>query len=155
MSKLVPMTQTEYEAFFEHLVEEYAKDNVRAGYWHESEALEKSRKETEGLMPQGLHTANTYLYTVYDGDQAVGVIWMRANVDRPIKNGFIFDLEIKEEFRGKGYGKQAMLLIEEKARELGLKSINLHVFASNTVARNLYESIGYQPVSMNMAKQLE
>jgi len=155
MSKLIPMTQPEYDAFFEHLVVEYAKDNVRAGYWHESEALEKSRKQSEDLLPQGVHTENTYLYMLYDGDQAVGVIWLRANLDRPTKSGFIFDLEIKEQFRGKGYGKQAMQLIEEKARELGLKSINLHVFASNKVARNLYESIGYQPVSLNMTKPLE
>ena len=155
MTKLVPMTQTEYDAFFEYLIVEYAKDNVRAGYWHESEALEKSRQQTGSLLPKGLQSENTYLYTVYDGDQAVGAIWFKANPNLPTKNGFIFDIEIHEEFRGKGYGKQAMQLIEEKARELGLKSINLHVFASNRVARNLYESLGYQPVSLNMAKSLE
>lgn len=155
MTKLVPMTQSEFDAFFEQLIVGYAADNVRAGYWHESEALEKSRKQTEGLMPQGLHTENAYLYTVYDGDQAVGVIWLKADPNHPTKSGFIFDIEIREEFRGKGYGKQAMQLIEEKARELGMKSIGLHVFASNKVARNLYESLGYQPASLNMTKPLE
>lgn len=155
MTKLVAMTRPEYNVFFEHLIVEYAAENVRADYWGESEALEKSRKETERLMPKGLHTENTYLYTVFDGDQAVGVIWFKANPDLPTKSGFIFDIEIREEFRGKGYGKQAMQLIEEKARDLGLKSINLHVFASNRVARNLYESLGYQPVSLTMAKSLE
>lgn len=155
MTKLIPMTQSEYDAFFEHLVADYAAENVRAGYWHESEALEKSRKETERLLHQGLHTENHFLYTVYDGEQAVGVIWLKANVDQATKGGFIFDVEMKEEFRGKGYGKQTMLLIEEKARELGLKSISLHVFASNKVARNLYESLGYQATSLNMVKPLE
>ena len=79
---------------------------------------------------------------------------MRANTDRPIKSGFIFDIRIDEKFRGKGYGKQAMSLIEEKARELGLKSIGLHVFAVNNVARNLYESVGYEVSSLNMTKKL-
>ena len=87
------------------------------------EALEKSRQETERLLPQGLQSKDHYLFSLYDGDQAVGIIWLKANMDRPVKSGFIFDVEIKEEFRGKGYGKQIMLLIEEKARELGLKSI--------------------------------
>ena len=59
-----------------------------------------------------------------------------------------------EKFRGKGYGKQAMLLIEEQASELGLKSLGLHVFAVNTVARNLYESVGYEASSLNMTKKL-
>ena len=154
MSKLIPMTQPEYEAFLEHLIPDYAADNVRAGYWDESEALEKSRKETESLLPQGLQSKDHHLFTLYDGDQAVGIIWLKANVDRPVKSGFIFDVEIKEEFRGKGYGKQIMLLIEEKARELGLMSIGLHVFGYNTVAKNLYEGIGYEVTSLNMIKKL-
>ena len=154
MTNLIPMTQSEFDVFLERLIPEYAADNVRAGYWHESEALERSRKETTALLPKGLQSENHYLYTLYDGDQAVGVIWLRANVDRPIKSGFIFDIFIEEKFRGKGYGKQAMLLIEEKARELKLKSIGLHVFASNRAARNLYESLGYQVSSLNMTKEL-
>ena len=92
---------------------------------------------------------------MYDDDIAVGIIWLRAELDGPVKSGYIFDVEIKEEFRGKGYGKQAMLLIEEKARELGIERMGLHVFAYNDVARNLYERIGYKVSSMNMLKDLE
>ena len=69
------------------------------------------------------------------------MIWLRADLVGPIKNGFIFELYVDEKFRGKGYGKQAMLLIAEKARKLGLTSLGLHVFAVNNVARNLYESV--------------
>ena len=155
MSKLVPMTQSEFDAFLEHLIPGYAADNVRAGYWSEDEALEKSRKQTESLLPQGLQTKDHYLFTLYDNDTAVGMIWLRAELDRPVKSGYIFDVEIKEEFRGKGYGKQAMLLIEEKARELDIKRMGLHVFAYNDVAKNLYKRIGYKVSSMNMLKDLE
>jgi ribosomal protein S18 acetylase RimI-like enzyme len=154
MSKLIPMTQPEYDMYIERLIPEYAADNVRAGYWSEDEALEKSRKQTESLLSDGLHTKNHFLYTLYDGDKAVGMIWLRAELDRHVKSGFIFDVEIKEEFRGKGYGKQAMLLIEEKAREMGIKRMGLHVFAYNKVAKSLYESIGYEVSSMNMLKDL-
>lgn len=154
MTTLTPMTQIEFEAFLEQEIPEYAADNVRAGYWDESEALEKSREAFKRLLPQGMQTENNYLYSICDGDMSVGVIWMRADVARPIKSGFIYDLRVDEKFRGQGYGKQAMLLIEEKARELDLKSIGLHVFAYNTVARNLYEGIGYETTSLNMIKQL-
>jgi ribosomal protein S18 acetylase RimI-like enzyme len=61
---------------------------------------------------------------------------------------------VDEKYRGRGYGKQAMLLIEEKARELGLKSIGLHVFGVNQAARNLYEAVGYEITSLNMKKVL-
>ena len=151
---LIPMTQPEYEAFVKRAIPEYAADNVRAGYWSESEALEKSRAGYEKLLPKGLQTENHFLYTLYHEDDAVGMIWIRADLQSPIKSGFIFELYVAEKFRGKGYGKQAMLLIEEKARELGLESLGLHVFAVNKVARNLYESVGYEVSSLNMTKKL-
>jgi ribosomal protein S18 acetylase RimI-like enzyme len=154
MSKLVPMTQIEYKVFLERTISEYAKDKVRAGDWAESEALERSRKEFLADLPQGIQTKNQYLYTLYDEDQSVGLIWLRANVDRPTKDGFILELYVDEKQRGKGYGKQAMLLIEEKARGLGLKSIGLHVFGVNKVARNLYEAVGYEVTSVNMSKTI-
>lgn len=154
MSKLVPMTQPEFDVFLERLIPEYAADNVRAGYWSEDEALEKSRRQTESLLSQGLQTKDHYLYTLYDNEIAVGLVWLRAELDRPVKVGFIFDVEIKEEFRGKGYGRQVMLLVEEKARELGIQRMGLHVFAHNEVAKNLYERIGYKVSSMNMHKDL-
>ncbi len=50
MSKLVPMTQSEYDEYLKHLIPDYAADNVRAGYWDESEALEKSRQQIEALQ---------------------------------------------------------------------------------------------------------
>ncbi|HKJ37732.1 MAG TPA: GNAT family N-acetyltransferase, partial [Anaerolineales bacterium] len=85
----------------------------------------------------------------------VGIIWLNARIDTPRRAGFIYDIEINEEQRGKGFGKQAMLAIEEKARELELKSIGLHVFSHNPIASGLYEKIGYKTRSMNMTKDLD
>lgn len=152
---LQPMTQPEFEAFLTRVIPEYAADNVRAGYWAEAEALERSREEFAKLLPKGLQSPEHYLYTVYADDAPVGAIWLKANPDRPTKSGFIFELYIDESQRGKGFGKQAMLLIEEQARELGLQSLGLHVFAVNAVARKLYETVGYETSSLNMTKKLK
>jgi len=154
MPKLAPMTQIEYDAFLERVIPEYAGDKVRAGQWDESNALERSRKEYLDDLPLGVETKNQYLYTVFDGEKALGMIWLSVNPNDPTQSGFISELYVDEENRGKGYGKQAMLLIEEKARELGLKSIGLHVFGVNQAARNLYEAVGYEITSLNMKKVL-
>jgi len=61
---------------------------------------------------------------------------------------------VEEMFRGRGYGRSIMLLLEEKAREMGLKSLGLHVFGSNQVARRLYEAVGYEVTNVNMKKTL-
>jgi ribosomal protein S18 acetylase RimI-like enzyme len=153
LSKLVPMTQVEFEAFLERTIPEYAADHVRAGNWSESESLEKSRKEFEDLLPQGLGTEDNFLDTLYDGNEAVGMIWMKVKRDSAI-SGFIYDVFVEEGFRGRGYGKSLMLLLEEKAREIGLKSLGLHVFGSNSVARKLYETIGYETTNVLMSKKL-
>jgi ribosomal protein S18 acetylase RimI-like enzyme len=80
---------------------------------------------------------------------------MKANLEGAVKDGFIFDITIDEDQRGKGFGKKAMLLIEEKARELRIHKIGLHVFAWNQVARSLYEGLGYETKSLNMIKDLK
>lgn len=151
---LKPMTQTEFESYQEILVKDYAQENVEAGYWDESDAIERSRKSVSDLLPQGVATPNHHIFTVCEGEQRVGIVWMRATLDAPIKSGFIFDIAIEEDQRSKGFGKQTMQLVEDQAREMGLTQMGLHVFAKNKVARNLYEGLGYEVKSLNMTKLL-
>jgi ribosomal protein S18 acetylase RimI-like enzyme len=47
-----------------------------------------------------------------------------------------------------------MVAAERIAREEGWTELGLHVFGSNERARLLYESLGYQVVSITMAKTL-
>jgi ribosomal protein S18 acetylase RimI-like enzyme len=148
------MTEAEWTEYVEILIRDYAKDNVEAGYWDEKDAEAQSRKQTMDLLPQSEKTPNHHLFTVRDDDQKVGVVWMRSTLDSVLKTGFIFDITIDEGQRGKGYGKKAMLLIEEKAGAMGIRQMGLHVFAKNRVARALYEKIGYETRSLNMTKTL-
>lgn len=147
------MTQNEYELFLERSISEYAAEHVRAGDWLESESLEKARKEFDTLLPQGLNTQDNFLYTLHDGADAIGMIWMKVRY-QPAKHGYIYDVYIEEKFRGKGYGKSLMFLLEEKAREMELISLDLHAFGHNHVARNLYETIGYEVTHVMMSKKL-
>ena len=148
------MKENEFAEYVEVLIRDYANENVEAGYWDTTDALEQSRKQTMELLPQGVKTPNHHIYVVRDGDQRVGVIWMRATLDAVKKIGFIFDITIEENQRGKGYGKRAMLMIEEKAKEMGIRQMGLHVFAKNKIARTLYEKLGYETRSLNMTKVL-
>ena len=68
---------------------------------------------------------------------------------------FIYDVEIDEAHRGKGYGRAAMELAEQEANALGIGRIELNVFGGNDVARRLYLSVGYVETSVQMAKDLD
>jgi ribosomal protein S18 acetylase RimI-like enzyme len=154
MVNLVPMTENEFEAYLEKTVPEYAAENVAAGYWSEEEALERSRKAFANLLPQGVKTENNYLFRVQmiESGEKVGMIWMKH--EAPRTHGFIYDIALDVSQRGKGYGKQTMLALEESARKLGLKTIGLHVFTNNTAAMKLYKGLGYEVTSQNMTKKL-
>jgi ribosomal protein S18 acetylase RimI-like enzyme len=155
--QLVPMTEDEFQPFLQHDIQEYALERTLAGFWSEPEAMDESRKAHLELLPDGLRTADHYLYTIRESNsgEAVGVIWMRASMNSPRPSGFILDLEIDAPFRRKGYARQAMLELEEIARQMGLRQLGLHVFAHNDGARALYENLGYSVASVNMLKPLD
>ena len=155
MIQLVPKTEKEFQTYLREETARYAEANVRAGYWKKTEAPKKSIEAHNQLLPQGLATPRHHLFTItIDNKKSVGTIWIAEDRRSKTPTGFIYDLFIKEPYRGKGLATQAMLLLEEKAKQLGLEVLYLRVFAFNTNAKNLYEKLGYQITSMNMAKQL-
>jgi ribosomal protein S18 acetylase RimI-like enzyme len=65
-----------------------------------------------------------------------------------IEKGFvgIFDIIVKEEFRGNGYGKEIVETILVKAKENGINRAYLAVVNNNLIAKNLYEKIGFKEI---------
>jgi ribosomal protein S18 acetylase RimI-like enzyme len=146
-----PMTPEEFSIFMEKSIISYANEKTRSGNWTEGEALDKAEEDYQRLLPQGEKTKNNYLFSLYDGNACIGSFWIAV---RPNHTGYIYNIEIEEEFRGRGFGKSAMKEIEIKAKELGLNKIELHVFGHNTTARKLYEKIGYEVTNVIMAKSI-
>ena len=156
MVRLISITATDFQAYLEEDIERYAQARVRAGDWHPSEALQKSREEHQQLLPDGLATSNHYLFSIEDEalGSKVGVIWF-AIYDRQLQPvAFVYDFSIYEEFRRRGYGKQALLALEAKVKELGVEKIALRVFAHNHVAQALYEHAGFEMIGIYMTKEL-
>ena len=156
MIRLTSMTAADFQAYLEEDTERYAQERVRAGDWHPSEALQKSREEHQQLLPDGLATKNHYLLSIEDEalGSKVGVIWF-AIYDRQLQPvAFVYDFSIYEEFQRRGYGRQALLTLEAKVKELGIDKIALHVFAHNHVARALYEDAGFEMTGIYMTKKL-
>ena len=66
--------------------------------------------------------------------------------------GFIFVLDeaeipnvcVKASARKQGVGKQMMTVLIEEAKKLGMAVLYLEVRESNTAARHLYESLGFE-----------
>jgi len=76
-----------------------------------------------------------------DGHEAARVLWVYA-------------VEVDDRYRGRGYGRAAMVFAEQEAERRGLAGVALNVFGGNEVARGLYRSLGYSEVGVYMQKQL-
>ncbi len=154
--KLRGMNQAEFESFYQYSVVEYAKANVTSGRWSESESLENSRSQFKVLIPDGLETANNeFLIAVDDDGERVGHLWLNLDYRPGTNSGsYIYDIEVEESARGKGYGKALLREAELFAKNAGSPKMGLNVFGANTVARNLYTSSGYETVAIQMQKEL-
>ena len=154
MINLRPMTQTEYDAYLPVLREEYAAD--RAKNLHDSldAQLQEADRQIASLLPQGLETPDHLLWRVVtaDGEIPVGVLWVF--LDSAAKRAFIYDIQIDEAFRGKGYGEATMNRLEVELQARNVRQIGLSVFGENQVASHLYKKLGYYTVATNMQKDV-
>jgi GNAT superfamily N-acetyltransferase len=154
--RLVPMAEDEFESWQEQAIRDYAGDKIQAGTWRPDGALERSRNEFLTLLPNGVQSADQYLYMLEDevAGRKVGIIWFAVREGESKPGAFIYDIVVDEAERGKGYGRQAMLALEDKVRALGLDTIGLHVFGHSTIARDLYLKVGYEITDYVMVKKL-
>lgn len=151
MITLEKMDSSAFQSYLDFAIENYAAEHVRSGRWKEEDAISNAKKEFDMLLPEGERTLNNNLFIICDKAQEVGMIWL---AQKAAEEGFIYDLNIWEENRGKGYGKKAMEELEVEAEKLGLKSIRLHVFGHNKIAHDLYKKLGYMETNIMMKKTL-
>jgi ribosomal protein S18 acetylase RimI-like enzyme len=146
--RLRPLREDELDDWVSRSREGYAREMVEHGGFPETEAREKARDD----FATYLGTAGQDVFALEDDSsgERVGELWL---VDHRGALA-VLDVYVEEGLRGRGYGRAAMLLAEDEARRRGLERISLNVFAGNTVARSLYESLGYQERSVYMSKSL-
>ena len=150
------MSQAEYEDYRRHSIPNYARNKVESGEWAEESSLDQAKGVFDELLPQGVDTPGHYLYQIIDewDEVPVGVIWIAARERAGQPGAYIYDVFIKPEYQNKGHASRAIRAVQEKAMELGLPGIGLHVFGHNANARRLYEKLGYEPVNVFMYKRL-
>ncbi|MFG2499079.1 GNAT family N-acetyltransferase [Streptomyces sp. NPDC048441] len=144
-----PMSEDEYEVWLAHETEVYAQTWIERGV-PEAEARAKSEADHADHLAQGLATPGVLLSALTHEGVKVGTLWLALRDD----DAFVFDVEVEEEHRGRGHGRSLMLLAEAQAREAGRTRIGLNVFAGNTPALRLYESLGYEPLTYYVYKDL-
>jgi ribosomal protein S18 acetylase RimI-like enzyme len=156
MTVLIPMRPEAFGPYLQSSVAGYAQDNIASGRWPADGAVERSLAEFMGLLPLGLATPDNHLFEILatpDGP-SVGAIWYAVEDKHGIRGAYVYDVEIKPEYRRQGHARRAFELLETIVAEQGLASIGLHVFGHNPGAQALYQQLGYAVTGINMLKPL-
>lgn len=141
------INQNEFEFFKNWSIKNHAENLIKSG---EKKlffiAKREAKKEFQEVFPDGADTKNSFLYIVLnDKGHGVGVIGYQKS---PFEENAAFVTEniIKEEYRGKGYGKTAFTALQEAARKNGFGKMVLNVYKHSTAAFEMYVKCGFKIV---------
>lgn len=83
---------------------------------------------------------------IAEGGRRIGyaVLTLGFSIMHGGRDGFIDDLYLVPEARGRGIGRTVMAMLEEEARRLGLQALHLEVETCNARAAALYATRGFE-----------
>jgi GNAT superfamily N-acetyltransferase len=134
-----PMTSEEYVGYLAAGIASYGDDLARAGLASPELAQQQSAAELDELLPEGLATDGMQVLTAVVDDRPVGMLWLEV-----CAKAFVLDVVVEEHQRGRGLGRGIMLAAHNHCLANGITEIGLNVFGFNTVARRLYDALGYE-----------
>lgn len=152
--RLDPLDPDSFPQWVERSSREYVADLVSLGT-SPGEAQRQAESSLRQAFPESRPGPDNAVFNLID-DAGVGVgyLWVGRDSSDDPTSWWVWDILIDSEYRGRGYGRDGMKLAEEYARSRGAATLGLNVFGFNHSARKLYESLGYETMSIKMRKSL-
>jgi ribosomal protein S18 acetylase RimI-like enzyme len=143
------------------LVKKYTVETAWESF-SDSQKRELKREEWKEHLLSGFEklsrAKNSSIFVAEDEEQAfLGYLWVGegTNMMTGKNHGFIYDIFVKGEHRGRGIGRLLLQKAEEYCRDKDYPRILLMVSVNNQPAMKLYEKNGFKTVEMYMEKELE
>jgi ribosomal protein S18 acetylase RimI-like enzyme len=85
-------------------------------------------------------------WMILDADAAVGyvVLCFGYSLEWLGRDAFVDEFYLREQYRGRGWGRKTMEFVEKEARALGVRTLHLEVVRQNTAALQVYRKLGFQ-----------
>ena len=92
-------------------------------------------------------------------DSQLGLAWMILDGDSPVgyivlcfgyslewlgRDAFVDEFYLREQYRGRGWGRAALVFAEDAAREAGIRALHLEVVRENESALKMYGKMGFR-----------
>jgi ribosomal protein S18 acetylase RimI-like enzyme len=153
MIRLVALPDQDLEEWLALMWADYRSQLLSAGFSSEEASLNIEQNE-KALFDNGVPNDHQRVFHVMDEEVKVGSLWLATREKQNAGAWYVYDIMIDEEFRGKGFGRSTMRAAEEYVKSQGGTILELNVFGPNTVARGLYESLGYKTMTIGMRKDI-
>lgn len=106
--------------------------------------LDEGGRRALAAICAGEPLARAWLLELEGRAVGYGVLTLGFSVEYGGRDGFIDDLYLASEARGRGLGQRAMAFLEAEARALGIQALHLEVGAENARALALYRRSGFR-----------
>jgi len=85
-------------------------------------------------------------WLILDGASPVGyiVLCFGYSLEWLGRDAFVDEFYLREEYRGRGWGRKTIAFVEDAAREAGIRTLHLEVVRQNTKALELYRRMEFQ-----------
>lgn len=97
---------------------------------------------------------SVFVLCARDGDDLVGLHWVRLTEKHGQKCGHIGSLWVSEKFRKQGIGRELKTRGEEWAKSQGAEIMATQVFYSNKKMIDFNVKLGFAPLQVEMVKNL-
>lgn len=115
---------------------------VAAGY-DEQEGRRLIREQRARLLPEGVATPGHRFVWIGGGDgRRIGECWFGPLAGSET-DWYVFDIELAEGHRGRGYGRAAVQAVVERCRRAGARRVGLTVARDNAPALAAYRAAGF------------
>lgn len=102
---------------------------------------------------------NKYVIIAELEEQPIGfligsIIEPKASDARQIKQAYLQNIYVDEDFRKTGAGKQLVAAFKKYCQDEGVKRLNVSVLAANEIAIKFYNIVGFKPRSLSLSQEL-
>lgn len=119
-------------------------DFMRAYYAFDGHCFD--REKALAALTALLRDANLgRAWLILDGNSPVGyvVLCFGYSLEWLGRDAFVDEFYLREEYRGRGWGRKAMAFVEGAAREAGVRTLHLEVVQQNATALEVYRRLGF------------
>ncbi len=151
--ELSPEEFDEYIEFDAPISWEFVDDVIKSEMSYE-EYRKIHREIVSGLLKSNLD--NRIFVAVNDEDEIVGLAWVGLKTDTVnyVPVAYLYDIEVKKEFRGGGVGSRLLDLVEKACKEWGAYGVMLSASIRNKVALTWYIRKGYSADRIILFKKI-